>query len=59
MNRQQWKAQQYGSHVNDWWLTWSADDRIRRKLERRQFVKDCILTGLILAATAVIYWGIQ
>lgn len=57
MNRQQWKAQHYGSHVNYLWLTWAADqmeiERQKRKATMRQ-------AGLFLLCLVVvlIVWGI-
>jgi hypothetical protein len=58
MNRKQWKAQHSGSHINDWWLTWSRDEEYRRKLERRQIIKDVLFAVFFLAVALVIYWGI-
>ena len=58
MNRKQWKAQQCGSHVNSWWLTWSADEAYKRKLERKQIIKDILFSLFFLAVALAIYWGI-
>lgn len=58
MNRKQWKAQHTGSQVNSWWLTWSADEEYRRKLERKELIKDVLFAVFFLAVALVIYWGI-
>lgn len=58
MNRKQWRAQINGSHINDWWLTWSADEQYKRKLERQQIIKDILFALFFLAVALAIYWGI-
>lgn len=54
MNRKQWQAQKTGSQVNHFWLTWSADQRIKRDLERKQLLRDVVLFVLMIGAIFLI-----
>lgn len=58
MNRHQWKAQHYGSHVNHLWLTWGEDQRRKREQERREFNRDVVFFLACMAAICLIAWGV-
>ena len=58
MNRHQWKAQHYGSHVNYLHLTWSEDQRRKHEQERRAAMRQMGLFVFCLVLVAVIVWGI-
>ena len=58
MNRHQWKAQHYGSHVNSQWLTWAADQMEIERQKRKATMRQAGLFFLCLILVAVIVWGI-
>ena len=58
MNRHQWKAQHYGSHVNSQWLTWAADQTRKQEQERRAAMRQMGLFVFCLVVVGLIVWGV-
>ena len=54
MNRQLYKLQHTQRECNRWWLTWSADQRAKRDLERKQLLRDVVLFALMIGAVILI-----